>query len=358
MTALAAVALVRRRRVLIAVTVGSLTSAWTVVMAVVVVAMGGAPTPAELAVGLGIPATAMDAYQHASASPDAVDCGLRWQVLAAIGRVESNHASDRTIDEDGTVTPTILGPVLDGTNGTARVGDTDDGALDTDPDHDRAVGPMQFLPGSWSAFGGDGNEDGRADPNNLYDAAVGAVRHLCESGESLADRAALADALRSYNHSDTYVQTVLGWVDYYDQAASTDAMLIAAPTGNLIVVRGIRIDASLAPALENLLSAADADGLALSGGGYRSHEEQIALRRSHCGTSNYAIYEMPADQCSPPTARPGQSMHESGLAIDFTCNGVLVAHGDPCFRFLAANAASFGLYNLPTEPWHWSTTGR
>ena len=52
-------------------------------------------------------------------------------------------------------------------------------------------------------------------------------------------------------------------------------------------------------------------------------------------------------------------MHERGLAIDFTCNrGVLVSHArDVCFAWLSANAASFGFYNLPSEPWHWSTNG-
>jgi hypothetical protein len=354
----AAAGIVGHRRALVAVTFGSIASAWTVVMAVVVVAMGGTPTPAELAIGLGIPATAMDAYQQASASSEGVDCRMRWQILAAIGRIESNHASDRTIDENGTVRPPIIGPVLDGTGGTARVADSDGGVLDTDPEHDRAVGPMQFLPSSWAAFGGDGNADGQADPNNLFDAALGAVRHLCQGGSVLDNEDALAQALGSYNHSDSYVQSVLGWVDYYDQAAIADPTLIAAPTGNLVDVRGIRVDASLAAALENLLAAADAEGLALAGGGYRSHDQQIALRRAHCGTSDYAIYEMPADQCAPPTARPGQSMHESGLAIDFTCSGRLVAQGDPCYRFLMTSAAWFGLYNLPTEPWHWSTNGR
>lgn len=354
----AAAGIARHRRAFAALAIGSIGSAWTVVMAVVVVAMGGTPTPAELAVGLGIPATAMDAYQQASTSREGVECGIRWQILAAIGRVESNHAGDRTIDENGTVMPPIIGPVLDGTGGTARVDDTDNGALDTDPDHDRAVGPMQFLPSSWTVFGSDGNEDGEADPNNLYDAAMGALRHLCEGMASIDNEEALGAAIRSYNHSDSYVQTVLGWVDYYDRAEVADPTLIAAPTGNLVVVQGIRVDASIAPTLANLLAAAEAEGLALSGGGYRSHDEQIALRRAHCGSSEYAIYEMPADECSPPTARPGQSMHESGLAIDFTCGGRLVANGDRCYRWLTMNAASFGLYNLPAEPWHWSTTGR
>ena len=96
-------------------------------------------------------------------------------------------------------------------------------------------------------------------------------------------------------------------------------------------------------------------GLCLSGGGYRDSSSQIALRRAHCGTSDYAIYEMSPSQCSPPTARPGQSNHERGLAIDFNnCS----TRSSACFRWLAANAASFGFRNLPSEPWHWSVNGQ
>jgi hypothetical protein len=128
---------------------------------------------------------------------------------------------------------------------------------------------------------------------------------------------------------------------------------------DLVTVRGITVNGAIGGQVEALLAAAEADGLAFTGGGYRSAEEQVELRRQHCGTSYYAVYEMPSSQCSPPTARPGRSLHERGLAIDFSCGGELVdTHLDPCFRWLDANAARFGLVNLPSEPWHWSVTGQ
>lgn len=357
--AAAAVQVVRHCRALVAVSTTILGIGWTVVMAVVVVAMGGTPAPADLAAGLGIPPRTMDAYVRAAAAPSAVACGLRWQILAGVGRVESNHANGRTIDPDGTVTPAIIGPVLDGSHGTALVSDTDGGTLDGNAVYDHAVGPMQFLPSSWLLFAADANDDGGADPNNIYDAAAGAAAHLCQSvAGSLSDEPTLGAALYSYNHSDAYVTNVLQWIRYYDQAATAGPSAVAAPTGNIVAVRGIRVDASIATSIEALLSAADNDHIALGGGGYRTHDEQIALRRAHCGTSDYAIFDMPSNGCSPPTARPGESLHESGLAIDFTCGGVLVTNTDRCFSFLAANAASFGLFNLPTEPWHWSVDGR
>lgn len=355
----AATQLVRHRRALVAAAITTLGVGWTVVMAVVVVAMGGTPAPGDLATGLGIPPAAMDAYMRAASTPAGTACGMRWQILAGVGRIESNNASVGTIAADGTITPPIIGPVLDGSDGTARVADTDSGTLDGDTAYDHAVGPMQILPSSWKSLGVDGNDDGVADPNNIYDAAAGALAHLCGSATgSLSEDAALATALYAYNHSDAYVTDVEQWIHYYDQAATAGPSSLAAPTGNIVVVRGISVDASVGPSLDALLAAADAAGLSLGGSGYRTRDEQIALRRAHCGTSDYAVFEMPADGCSPPTARPGESLHESGLAIDFTCNGVLVNRSDSCFAFLAAKAPSFGLFNLPSEPWHWSTTGR
>ena len=48
--------------------------------------------------------------------------------------------------------------------------------------------------------------------------------------------------------------------------------------------------------------AAAADGVGLCGWGWRDPQQQIRLRREHCGTSDYAIWDMPSGMCSPPTA--------------------------------------------------------
>lgn len=126
----------------------------------------------------------------------------------------------------------------------------------------------------------------------------------------------------------------------------------------LRTVGGITVAASIADQVSALLAAARSAGIVLAGSGYRDMNAQIALRRQNCGTSDYATWDMPADQCRPPTARPGLSMHERGLAIDFTSNGrFITSRSDPGFVWLAANAGRFGLVNLPSEPWHWSTNG-
>ncbi len=127
--------------------------------------------------------------------------------------------------------------------------------------------------------------------------------------------------------------------------------------GPIVSVGGIQVSASIAGQLQALLGAANAAGIHFGGGGYRDPSGQIAVRRSNCGSSNYAIYEMPASSCHPPTAKPGTSMHERGLAIDFTQNGSTLSRSSSGFAWLKANASRFGFYNLPSEPWHWSTNG-
>ena len=123
-------------------------------------------------------------------------------------------------------------------------------------------------------------------------------------------------------------------------------------------VGGIYVNKLISSQFGRMMTAATAAGLVLGGGGFRDAAAQIATRRNNCGTSDFAIWEMPASQCSPPTARPGTSMHEQGMAVDFTCSGALIRdRASPCFIWLAANAASHGFYNLPSEPWHWSING-
>ena len=120
----------------------------------------------------------------------------------------------------------------------------------------------------------------------------------------------------------------------------------------LRTVRGITVAAEIADELERLLGAAEDDGIVFGGGGYRDPAQQQALRDRNCPSDS-----SPSTSCRPPTARPGHSMHERGLAVDFTVNGRTLTSGSAGYRWLRANAASYGLYNLPGEPWHWSTNG-
>ncbi|WP_421120921.1 hypothetical protein ACE2AJ_06430 [Aquihabitans daechungensis] len=157
---------------------------------------------------LDIPLVALHAYWRASAL---APCRIPWWVIAGIGRVESGHGSARgsSLTAEGDTTVHILGIALDGRPGTAAIPDTDGGRLDDDTRWDRAVGPMQFIPGTWGRWAADGNADETADPHNIYDAAGAAARYLCFSRGDLLTEAQIRGALLAYNRSVPYGTKVL-----------------------------------------------------------------------------------------------------------------------------------------------------
>ncbi|MEU4133590.1 lytic transglycosylase domain-containing protein [Streptomyces wuyuanensis] len=172
----------------------------------------GAGTP----VGGALPETVFGAYRKAEENLAAgrPGCRLRWQLLAAIGQVESGQAHGGRVREDGTTLTPILGPRLDG-DGFALIRDTDGGRYDGDTVFDRAVGPMQFIPSTWASWGADGNGDGRSDPGNVFDAALAAGRYLCAGGRDLSEGVDLDRAILGYNHSTAYLRTVRAWFAYF-----------------------------------------------------------------------------------------------------------------------------------------------
>jgi Transglycosylase SLT domain len=181
----------------------------------------------------GIPSAAVDAYVRAAGRLATEDpsCGIRWTLLAAIGRVESNHGrfGGAMLRDDGYPTKPIRGIPLDGRPNVALIRDTDRGRLDGDTRYDRAVGPMQFIPKTWQSVGVDGNGDGRRDPNNLLDAAYGAARYLCEGEADLRNADARAQAVRRYNNADKYVRVVLSLADMYETGAVQRLPAIGLP---------------------------------------------------------------------------------------------------------------------------------
>ncbi|MEV0449796.1 bifunctional lytic transglycosylase/C40 family peptidase [Streptomyces sp. NPDC050600] len=185
----------------------------------------------------GIPQRMLAAYANAAARlpSEAPACrGLTWAVLAGIARIESNHATDHTVSPRGDITPHILGPVLDGSGAggnTSAFPDTDHGRWDGTATAERAVGPFQFLPSTWTSTGRDANDDHVADPHNADDAALGAAVYLCGQGRNLTDRTQLKAAIFQYNHSDAYVTDVLSWIDRYSQLATGQIPIGQTATG-------------------------------------------------------------------------------------------------------------------------------
>jgi hypothetical protein len=110
--------------------------------------------------------------------------GLPWQVLAAIGKVETDHGRGAMVSPAG------------------------------------AEGPMQFMPATWAEYGVDGDGDGVASIWDAADAVPAAADLLCANGGG--NPATLASAILQYNHADWYVQLVLAWAAKYAAAATPD----------------------------------------------------------------------------------------------------------------------------------------
>jgi hypothetical protein len=183
----------------------------------------------------GIPSAALSAYQRAAQVIDAADsgCHIDWTLIAAIGRVESDHGrfGGNTLGQDGVSHPGIYGIPLDGTHGTTLVKDTDGGQFDDDPIYDRAVGPMQFIPSTWQVVGVDGDGDGKRNPQDIDDAALATAVYLCSGNEDLGTPAGQRSAVFRYNHSKDYVDLVLSIAAAYaggDYSSVPDSA--AAPT--------------------------------------------------------------------------------------------------------------------------------
>lgn len=115
--------------------------------------------------------------------------GMRWTLLAAVGQVESGHGRD---------------------NGPSSAG---------------AVGPMQFLPGTFAIYAVDGDHDGRRDPWSPADAIFTAARFLCSNGAGTPD--GVQRALLRYNNAQWYVDLVLG-VQARLEAVAVDGTLPGA----------------------------------------------------------------------------------------------------------------------------------
>lgn len=173
---------------------------------------------ADTAARTGIPVRAMRAYAGAALAmaESRPECGIGWNTIAAIGRVESVHGTifGGTIDAAGVTEPPIIGPALTGAEFHA-IPDTDGGRYDGDSTWDRAVGPMQFIPSSWAIWGADGNGDGVKDPQNIDDAALATAGYLCDAGRRMTDEAGWVAAIRSYNSADSYLQKVADAADEY-----------------------------------------------------------------------------------------------------------------------------------------------
>jgi len=142
----------------------------------------------------GIPEVVLAAYRRAAAASaiSAPGCGLSWWMLAAVGKMESDHADGGRLDPAGNTRDPIFGPWLDGSNGTAAIP-----ASGAGPVWERAAGPMQFLPATWARYGS-------GDVHDQRDSILGAARYLVANGAP----GDMPRALFHYNPSRGYVRAI------------------------------------------------------------------------------------------------------------------------------------------------------
>ena len=179
----------------------------------------------------GTPQAVLAAAYRKAVSSSPAGCHLRVAHLAAVGQVESGSIGGRSVTADHRVTPAIYGPLLDG-GPFAVIRDSDGGSYDGASDFDRAMGPLQFLPGTWSWAGRDGDGDGRRDPQNVFDAASATADYLCHGGRDLARSGDLRAAVLSYNQSGAYHSAVLAWVGYFQRNGLAALTAVAFRVGS------------------------------------------------------------------------------------------------------------------------------
>lgn len=209
-------------------------------------------------------------------------------------------------------------------------------------------------------------EERAAEARTARDRAAEAyadVLTLVEAADGAAQRqAALANGLdEQFEAAERRLDSLKDQAQRAAEAAER-AVTVTDLGNGLSRVGGITVANAIAYDIEALLEDARAAGIVLGGHGYRSPETTAALRRAN-GCPD--VYESPASSCRVPTARPGESMHEQGRAIDFTWQGRTICYprsasrcsSNAAFDWLRANGYRYGLRVLDSEAWHWSTNG-
>jgi len=256
-----------------------------------------------------IPAPLLDTYQQVGA-----EYGLPWSLLAAIGYIESRH------------TPDAIGPPLDGGPNVRAIPASAYGiGLHGDRRWERAVGMMQFLPGTFATYRDRGIVE---DPRDPADAVTAAAAYLTDSGAPED----LRGALLRYNNSTKYVQDVLDaaarydvdgaiptdcamphYVDLADLSADPAAIIAAAEAGHIGLDDRNRRDV-LHPSTDPRVLAI----MALIG---QQHSFDVSVMRE----GHYKCIGGGNGTCGPR----GVSNHWYGRAVDIhTLDGVRVSRSN------------------------------
>jgi len=295
-----------------------------------------------------VPPELLTHYRLAAGS----SCGMPWPVLAAVGKVETDHGRSALPGiRDGSNPSGAAGPMQIGIGGKA--GNTWGG---------QPVRPADPA----VRYGTDGNGDGIASVYDAADAIHTAAAYLCDHGAG--EPARLRDAIWAYNHADWYVDEVLTVAaGYAAPAAGTDVAAGPGPWGEhqngriplaaLCPLDGpgdqyLRCDAAQAfAAMDAAYRTRFGQPIAVTDS-YRDLAGQIEARRRWCDRGACRM-----------AAEPGTSDHGWGLALDL--GGGINDFGTPQHDWMRANAARYGWVHpdwagqagSKPEPWHWEFAG-
>ncbi len=223
----------------------------------------------------GIPERYLELYLDAARR-----YSIDWAVLAAVGRVETDHGRLQAAG------------VASGENSAG------------------AGGPMQFLGATWAQYGVDADDDGAEDRHEPSDAVHGAANYLAASGAPDD----YEQAVFAYNHADWYVADVMRWAERYRGALTPHAASDAASCeGEIAVGR-----ASVGRVLSNRrITFADPQMVAdLRAGRIDSRivATMAAIAKRHAVTISSLLRPDDAD-----------SNHSAGRAMD-----IAIVDGEPC----------------------------
>lgn len=167
----------------------------------------GQPSPVLAAEGpLAVPELVYYAYRAAEMQLqiDTPGCGLPWNLLAAVGRLESGHADGGRTDVLGTLSTPKVSPSGE-------------------------LGPLQLPSAVWEQYSADGNADGRTDPQNVFDQFLAAGHWMCAEEANLREPEGRARAVALFDPRPEYLKNVEAWSAAYEKGAATSPGVIAPP---------------------------------------------------------------------------------------------------------------------------------
>jgi len=271
-----------------ALAVGALAMPLLLTVPVALLAAGEPETAARATVG-DIPSKMLALYQAAAPSCP----GLAWPVLAAVGKVETDHARTVTVSPAG------------------------------------AVGPMHLPPATFPAYAVDGDRDHDTDIYDPADAVFTAAKYLCANGAGQPER--LAVALYNYNRSPNYVARVLAWALAYGAPTLTPA---STTEQTRALLANPRLTLTAYPRADLEAGVVDGRVVALL---------TVLLERHTLAISSLRSGHSDCIGGGDRTTRPDctLSLHHYGRAVDiYSIDGHLVAPGSATARTLVDELAA------------------